>query len=197
MRAGLRLLVVVSPDVHCRPDVSAGRQRSGGPARWSHASVRRHRHGNGRGWRNGRSRPDHRARDVRSPASAPGTVELRLLRIGFKPLRGPSVTVGADETKSVRIIYDAATVSLAAVNVRERETCRVQADSGLAVASLWEEARKAMLTSQLSSDEAPLFAEWIEYDRTLDSTSRIVRRQQVRTARIQRHTLFAACRPIS
>ena len=61
---------------------------------------------------------------------APRTVDLRLLRIGYKPLRGPSVTVAAGETKSVTVVYDAATVSLAAVNIRERETCRVQADSG-------------------------------------------------------------------
>ena len=114
---------------------------------------------------------------------APGTVDFRLLRIGYKPLKGPSVTLAAGETKSVKIIYDAATISLAAMNVRERETCRVQADSGLMVASLWEEARKAMLTSQLSSDDVPLFAEWIEYDRTLDSTSLTVRKQRVRTSR--------------
>lgn len=115
--------------------------------------------------------------------NAPGTVELRVLRIGFKPLKGPSLTVAAGALQKVQIVYAAEAVSLAAVNVRERETCRVQNDSGLMVASLWEEARKAMLTSQLSSDEAPLFAEWIEYDRTLDSTSRIIRRQNIHTSR--------------
>lgn len=39
--------------------------------------------------------------------------------------------------------------------------CRPQAgaDTGLAVARVWEEARKAMLTAQLSTDEPAMFAE--------------------------------------
>jgi hypothetical protein len=40
-----------------------------------------------------------------------------------------------------------------------------------------------MLTSQLSADGAPLFAEWIEYDRHLDSAARVVRQQNIRTSR--------------
>jgi hypothetical protein len=52
----------------------------------------------------------------------------------------------------VRIVFAAEAVVLSAMNVRERETCRVNADSGFMVARVWEEARKAMLTSQLSAD---------------------------------------------
>jgi hypothetical protein len=118
---------------------------------------------------------------VRLPAAA--TIDIKLLRIGYRPSKGPTVTVAAGAVQTVRIVFSAAAVSLVAVNVRERETCRVQADSGLMVASLWEEARKAMLTSQLTSEEAPLFAEWIEYDRTLDSASRMIRFQRVRTTK--------------
>jgi hypothetical protein len=61
------------------------------------------------------------------------------------------------------------------MNVRERETCRVNADSGFMVARVWEEARKAMLTQPAHADGAPLFAEWIEYDRQLDSAARVVK----------------------
>jgi hypothetical protein len=115
--------------------------------------------------------------------SAPGRSTLRVLRIGFRPTDGPSVTVAEGATERVRIVFNSGAVMLADVRVRERETCRVGADTGLAVARVWEEARKAMLTSQLSVGDAPLFAEWIEYDRTLDSTSSIVRQQRVRTSR--------------
>ncbi|MDB4917057.1 MAG: hypothetical protein JWM95_4701 [Gemmatimonadetes bacterium] len=113
----------------------------------------------------------------------PATIDLKVLRIGYKPLKGPSLTLGAGQVQKVQIIYAADPVSLAGINVRERETCRVQHDSGLMVAGLWEEARKAMLTSQLTSDDTPLFAEWVEYDRTLDSASKYVRQQHVRTTR--------------
>jgi hypothetical protein len=112
-----------------------------------------------------------------------GRYTLTVLRIGYRPTHGPTVSVAAGATQSVRIVFGAEAVTLAAVNVRERETCRVNADTGLAVARVWEEARKAMLTSQLSEDEAPLFAEWIEYDRTLDSTARMVREQHVHSSR--------------
>jgi hypothetical protein len=94
------------------------------------------------------------------------------------------VTVSAAATsEGVRIVFAADPVNLAAINVRDRSTCRVNADTGLIVTRVWEEARKAMLTTQLSTGEAPLFAEWIEYDRTLDSTGRVVRDQHVRTSR--------------
>jgi protocatechuate 3,4-dioxygenase beta subunit len=115
--------------------------------------------------------------------SAEGRVGLKVLRIGYRPTVGPFVTVAAGATERVRIVFASGAVTLAEVGVRERETCRVGADSGMIVARVWEEARKAMLTTQLSVDNVPMFAEWIEYDRTLDSTSRIVRQQSVRASR--------------
>ncbi len=80
-------------------------------------------------------------------------------------------------------MFSGPAITLAAVNVRDRETCRVSADTGLAVTRVWEEARKAMLSSQLSAEGAPLIAEWIEYDRTLDSASRYVRQQRIKTSK--------------
>lgn len=110
-----------------------------------------------------------------------GRYGLRLLRIGFRPLTGPSVTVAADAKDSLQVVYAAEPVRLAAMSVHEPSTCRVNVDTGLAVARVWEEARKAMLASELTTGAVPLVAEWITYDRVLDSTARIVRRQQVRT----------------
>ena len=118
---------------------------------------------------------------IRVPAGGP--YSLRLLRIGYRPTQGPTVTVSASTTESVRVVFAADAIRLSAINVRERETCRVSADTGFAVAALWEEARKAMLTTQLGGAGPPLVAEWVEYDRDLDSTARIVRRQRVRTSR--------------
>jgi hypothetical protein len=119
---------------------------------------------------------------LRLPAG--GRYALKVLRIGYRPTPGPTVAVSGDGKETARIVLVNEAVSLAAINVRDRETCRVNADTGLAVARVWEEARKAMLSSQLSSaDGAPLFAEWIEYDQTLDSTARLVRGQRIRTSR--------------
>ena len=115
--------------------------------------------------------------------AAPGTYTLTMLRIGFRPTRGSTVTVGVRDTAHVRFVFTADAVTLTTMNVRERQTCRVSADTGLAVARVWEEARKAMLSSQLTGANAPVFAEWIEYDRMLDPSGRTVREQRVRTSR--------------
>jgi len=103
-----------------------------------------------------------------------GRYGFTLLRIGFRPTRIAEMNIdGASE--ALHFVLADQPVALSAVNVRERETCRVNADTGFMVARVWEEARKAMLTTQLSSEGAPLFAEWIEYDRMLDSAARLVR----------------------
>src|SRR5689334_21019244 len=111
-----------------------------------------------------------------------GHYGLRVLRIGYRPTVGPTVDVGATDTVRVRLVFRAEAVVLSAFNVRDKETCRVGADSGMMVARVWDEARKAVLTSQLSSEDAPLVADWIQYDRILDSTGRMVRSQHVRSA---------------
>jgi len=112
-----------------------------------------------------------------------GRFELKVLRIGYRPTSGPSVTIATGATESVRIVFADNPIVLSGIDVRDRETCRISADSGLMVARLWEEARKAMRTTQLSVEGEPLIAEWIEYDRALDSTARLVRAQQVRVTR--------------
>ncbi|HTJ21418.1 MAG TPA: carboxypeptidase-like regulatory domain-containing protein [Gemmatimonadaceae bacterium] len=115
---------------------------------------------------------------LRAPAT--GRYRLRVLRIGYRPTEGPTVDAGIGTTDVARIVLSARQVVLSAMNVRDRQTCRVSADTGYAVAQVWDEARKAMLSTQLTSDDAPLVAEWIEYDRGLDSAARLVREQHVR-----------------
>src|SRR2546425_554989 len=62
----------------------------------------------------------------------------------------------------------------------------VRADSVTPLAGaivIAEEARKAMITTQLSAGGAPLVAEWIEYDLTTDASARLIRQQRVKTSR--------------
>jgi hypothetical protein len=111
-----------------------------------------------------------------------GRYGFTLLRIGFRPTRIAEMNID-DASEALHFVLADQPVALSAVNVRERETCRVNADTGFMVARVWEEARKAMLTTQLTSEGAPLFAEWIEYDRMLDSAARLVREQHVHISR--------------
>ena len=114
---------------------------------------------------------------LRAPAT--GSYRIRLLRIGYRPTDGPTVDVGSGQIDAGRIVLAGREVVLSAVNVRNRATCRVNADTGYAVSQVWDEARKAMLSTELTSSDAPLVAEWIEYDRVLDSTARVVKQQRV------------------
>src|ERR1043165_5557794 len=52
-----------------------------------------------------------------------------------------------------------------------------------------------MLMSRTVADDAPLVAEWIEYDRSLDPSQRIIRRQRVRTTTAPTTRAFRAAPP--
>jgi hypothetical protein len=93
------------------------------------------------------------------------------------------VRVAASGTTELRIVLDASAVTLPVVSVRGADLCRGDRAEGAVVAEVWEEARKALIASELSDDAAPLVAEWVEYERTLDATGRVVRNQKVRSTR--------------
>ena len=114
---------------------------------------------------------------------SPGRYSLRVTRIGFRPTEVPAFEIGVTDTARVRIVLAAVPVSLAAVTVRERDECRVRPDTGLLISRIWEEARKAILISQLSEEGAPLFAEWIQYERQYDATRPVIRKQNIRSMR--------------
>jgi carboxypeptidase family protein len=124
-----------------------------------------------------------------------GRYRLRVARIGYLPTVGPVVTVEADSSASVRLVLGDEPIVLSKVDVRARGTCRVNADTGLMVARVWDEARKAMLSTQLSASDAPLVAEWIEYDRTFDSTLHRLREQHIRTLRHPTTHAFRSASP--
>ncbi len=111
---------------------------------------------------------------------AAARVDVRVLRIGFRPtvLSGVDVPVA----QPLRIVVNGERIQLTAVTVRSRSECGTRTDSAAAVARVWEEARKALIASQLASDK-PLIAEWINFERNLDPAGSGVREQRVQTMR--------------
>lgn len=112
-----------------------------------------------------------------------GDYRGRALRVGFQPTAISSISVLSTGTATVRIVLNAAVVTLPSVSVRSQDICRGQSADGEVVAAIWEEARKALLASGMSADASPLFAEWVEYERMLDATARFVRGQRIKTTR--------------
>jgi hypothetical protein len=113
----------------------------------------------------------------------PGRYVFQVLRIGYRPSVVRVIVVGMNGERDLTLIAGQDRVSLAAVTVRAANSCRVRPDTGLLVARVWEEARKAMLSSQLTTDDAPVQAEWMEFDRALDSSAGLVKKQHVTMAR--------------
>ncbi len=113
-----------------------------------------------------------------------GMYRGRALRVGYQPtVIQPFAVNGDGTTTALRIVLTAIPVSLPAVSVRGSDVCRGRGGDGELVARVWEEARKALLASGMTDDAAPLVAEWIEYERTLDATARFVRQQRVRSTK--------------
>jgi hypothetical protein len=104
--------------------------------------------------------------ELRLPAA--GTYAMRVLRIGFHPTIVPAFDIAAGESKNVPIVLHGDAIVLAAVAVRGKSVCRVQQDSGQAVAHLWEEARKAIAATQLSPGGRRQTVSWIVFERTTD-----------------------------
>ena len=112
-----------------------------------------------------------------------GDYRTRALRVGYRPTDVPTVRVASTGTTALRIVLTGSPVTLPVVSVRGADVCRGDRAEGAVVAEVWEEARKALIASELSDETAPLIAEWVEYERTLDATGRVVRNQRVRTTR--------------
>jgi hypothetical protein len=106
--------------------------------------------------------------DLRLPA--PGRYEVRVLRIGFKPTVVPAIELAAGEVRSLSVVLRGEAVTLAAVTVRGTNDCRVRADSSHQVAAMWEEARKAIVATELTPVGARQTVEWTVYNRSTDIT---------------------------
>lgn len=92
-------------------------------------------------------------------------VALRLLKIGFQPRIGPTVAVRAGIVTVPDIVFDSRAVTLAGMQVRGSSSCRITADSMLAVSQLWEEVDKALVLEALTGESRAIAAEWLEYQR--------------------------------
>ena len=128
-----------------------------------------------------------------APVAAGGRYRIRALRIGYQPTVLDAV-VEPTGTTALRVVLGVAAVALPSVTVRGEDICRGTGAEGAVVAQVWEEARKALLASGLSAAE-PLVAEWIEYERTLDTTARVVREQRVRSTRTTTTHAFRSASP--
>lgn len=114
---------------------------------------------------------------------------LRALQVGWQPTDGATVGPFSSDTASVDVapmMMLGVPITLPAVTVKSADVCGEKARDGAAVATVWEQARTALLASRLRADparaDAALRTEWMEYERQLDSDQRHVVQQSQRRA---------------
>lgn len=90
----------------------------------------------------------------------PDSVQVRGLRVGFVPSIVGDFALASGEVKTVTRSLDDAAVVLGRVLVAGRSVCGLSETNGREVATLLEEARKALRSSTLSSDGGRLSATW-------------------------------------
>lgn len=114
---------------------------------------------------------------------APGTVRLRALRIGHRPTDLGEQTLAAEERRVVSFTLRDAPVVLQAVTTSAASRCQLAARAGEEVATLFEDARTALLLSQLSPPEGRPAARVVLYTLLTDprGTPLAAPRREVRT----------------
>lgn len=125
---------------------------------------------------------------------ASGDYAMRVLRIGYQPFDAGRIVLDAS-TRSVTLFWSAAPIMLATQRISGARSCRISVDSGTMVVRVWEEARKALIASLLADERGTLDIARLNLSRTLDSSGRVVRRQQVVAERTQSFHAYASLAP--
>ena len=116
---------------------------------------------------------------LRAPTA--GEYRLRLLRLGQQPETvGPFVLQG-DESIERNVVLVNRPIALARFNVRGKDECRTRPDTGLLVAQLLGEARKALLASVATSLDGEGTSEYQLFIRVEDTRRRPTRPEVTRT----------------
>jgi hypothetical protein len=117
--------------------------------------------------------------EIRLPE--PGRYRLRAERIGFRSVVSELLTVDADGVVEHRLVAPATAVSLAGIEVRAQRRCFVRPQDGLLVATLWEEARKALNAAAWTEREGLVRYRAVRYIRDLDARTQRVEQEQTRS----------------
>ncbi len=117
-----------------------------------------------------RSLTDGEGRFVLSAPSA-GRYRLKSAVIGIRSSVTPEFELGDAQELQLTFAVDAVVVVLPTVIVEDRRTCRHPTMAGVAAATLWEEARKALHAVQWTEREGLYRHELVHYERTLDPYS--------------------------
>lgn len=105
--------------------------------------------------------------EFRLAAPRAGTYRVRTLRIGFRPVVSPPMTLAAGAEVARRLVLTGLPISLDTIRVVDRNVCRAFTDSGAATYAVWEQIRTALTAAQLTAAARTIFATTIARDQTV------------------------------
>ena len=107
-------------------------------------------------------------------STSPGQYALRAERIGFRAAAPRPVALSAGETVEVRLVTSPLPVRLSSVRVTARTACVARAE-GDDVSAVWEEARKALLATDVTQRDELFTVKVSRFERTLEPrTSKVL-----------------------
>jgi len=138
-------------------------------------------------------------------APAAGRYTVRVERVGFRSAASAVTAVRQGETINLPMIVDTEGVSLRALRVSADRRCIVRPQEGLAVAQLWNEARKALSATELTQlaqtaaktrrDPHRFTVRFRKFSRDLDPHSFIAMREDGFEVEAEAITPFVAADP--
>lgn len=119
---------------------------------------------------------DSGAFNLRAPA--PGTYRLRAEAVGVFSETSPELRLIEAVTMTYAFVFGGRTRDLPAVRIVEKQRCVSAPDAGIAVAALWDEIRKALTATHLTTAAARYRYNLLQYEREIDVKSQLVRRSR-------------------
>src|SRR5262245_20170233 len=120
--------------------------------------------------------------------SAPsgGTFAILVRRIGSRPFRSDTMTLGPGEVRRLDIILDAVrpdvanAMTLDRVTVSSATPCRTATDHSVRIADLWDNARTALLATSISDRDSLVKRRVIRYERAREAADLAIRSERIR-----------------
>ncbi|MFL5540569.1 MAG: carboxypeptidase regulatory-like domain-containing protein [Longimicrobiaceae bacterium] len=114
---------------------------------------------------------------IRAPGA--GRYSLRAERVGYATVTTPAFALADGETREERLVASGRAVMLAAVVVAPgRRRCAVRPGAGMATATLWEEARKALAAAEFASRAGLFRYDLVRWERQMGTGGGTVTRDE-------------------
>jgi hypothetical protein len=119
-----------------------------------------------------------------------GKFTLRADRIGHQSTTSDPFQVASGDTVDIQMVSEVQAIQLEGLEVSGERRCEVRPGAGRAVATVWEEARKALAAAALTDASNLYRYRTIRFTRDLDERGRRVRSEQRRASQQFQQTPF-------